>query len=214
MASPSDRSSTADPDVGVRLIPYGTQALMAEYPTLSEVVAAAAAVRSADLSGVDEVVPGARTVLVQFSGGEPPGLRDVLAAEHEHVRADGQLIEVPTRYDGADLAEVAERTAMSVDALISLHSGTEFVAAFCGFAPGFAYLSGLPAELQLPRRPSPRTLVPAGSLAMASEFTGVYPTASPGGWHLLGNVTVAMFDLAREPAALIAPGDRVRFVPT
>ena len=200
--------------MGVRLIPYGTQALMAEYPTLSDVIAAAAAVRAADFAGVDEVVPGARTVLVQFSGGEPPGLREVLAAENEHMHADGRLIEVPTRYDGPDLAEVAERTAMSIDAVISLHSGTEFVAAFCGFAPGFAYLSGLPAVLQLPRRPSPRALVPAGSLAMASEFTSVYPTASPGGWHLLGTVTVSMFDLAREPAALIAPGDRVRFVPT
>ncbi len=200
--------------MGVRLIPYGTQALRAEYSTLSEVAAAAAAVRVADLAGVDEVIPGARTVLVQFSGTEPSGLRKILTVEHEHVQADGRLIEVPTRYDGPDLAEVAERTALSVDDVIALHSGTEFVAAFCGFAPGFAYLSGLPAVLQLPRRPSPRTLVPAGSLAMASEFTSVYPTASPGGWHLLGTVAVSMFDLTREPAALIAPGDRVRFVPT
>ena len=200
--------------MGVRLIPYGTQALMAEYTTLSEVVAAAAAVRAADLAGVDEVIPGARTVLVQFSGGEPSGLREILTVEHEQVQADGLLIEVPTRYDGPDLAEVAERTALSVDDVIALHSGTEFVAAFCGFAPGFAYLSGLPSVLQLPRRPSPRTLVPAGSLAMASEFTSVYPTASPGGWHLLGTVAVSMFDLTRQPAALIAPGDRVRFVPT
>jgi 5-oxoprolinase (ATP-hydrolysing) subunit B len=200
--------------VGVRLIPYGMQALLAEYSSLSEVIAAAAAVRTADFAGVDEVVPGARTVLVQFSGDEPPGLREILTVEHEQVQPDGRLVEVPTRYDGPDLVEVAERTAMSVDALISLHSGCEFVAAFCGFTPGFAYLSGLPPVLQLPRRPSPRTLVPAGSLAMASEFTGVYPTASPGGWHLLGTVTVSMFDLSREPAALIAPGDRVRFVPT
>jgi 5-oxoprolinase (ATP-hydrolysing) subunit B len=181
--------------VGVRLIPYGTQALLAEYPTLSDVVAAAAAVRAADFAGIDEVVPGARTVL-------------------EQVQVDGQLIEVPARYDGPDLVEVAQRSAMSVEEVISLHSGTEFVAAFCGFAPGFAYLSGLPAALHLPRRPSPRPLVPAGSLAMASEFTAVYPTASPGGWHLLGTVTIPMFDLGRDPAALISPGARVRFVPT
>jgi 5-oxoprolinase (ATP-hydrolysing) subunit B len=200
--------------VGVRLIPYGTQALLAEYPTLSDVVAAAAAVRAADFAGIDEVVPGARTVLVQFTGHEPSGLREILTAEHEQVQVDGQLIEVPARYDGPDLVEVAQRSAMSVEEVISLHSGTEFVAAFCGFAPGFAYLSGLPAALHLPRRPSPRPLVPAGSLAMASEFTAVYPTASPGGWHLLGTVTIPMFDLGRDPAALISPGARVRFVPT
>ena len=200
--------------MGVRLIPYGMQALMAEYPTLAAVISAAAAVRAADLAGVDEVIPGARTVLVQFSGDEPPGLRNMLTASHKAMYADGRLVEVAARYDGPDLTEVAQRTALTVDEVIALHSGTEFVAAFCGFAPGFAYLSGLPAALHLPRRPSPRTLVPAGSLAMASEFTGVYPTASPGGWHLLGTVTVSMFDLAREPGALIAPGDRVRFVPT
>lgn len=200
--------------MSVRLIPYGMHALMAEYSTLEAVVAAAAAVRAAALDRVSDVIPGARTVLVEYAGSEPPGLRALLGAEHQQILAGGRLIEVPTRYDGPDLAEVAERTGMTVAEVIALHSGTEFAAAFCGFAPGFAYLSGLPPVLHLPRRSSPRTRVPAGSLAMASEFTGVYPTVSPGGWHLLGTVAVAMFDIGREPAALIAPGDRVRFVPT
>ena len=129
------------------------------------------------------------------------------------VPARGPLVEVPTVYDGPDLADVAARTGTTVAEVIGLHSGTEYHAAFCGFAPGFAYLTGLPAALQLPRRADPRPKVPAGSVAIAAEFTGVYPTASPGGWHLLGHTEETIWDAARGRPSLIAPGDRVRFVP-
>ena len=199
--------------MNVRLIPYGMHAVMAEYGSLADVMAAAAALRAADLPAVEEIIPGARTLLVQYHGSQPEALPTLLTQRYEVSPSDGQLIEVAVRYDGPDLDAVAAALGMQRDVVIELHSATTYFAAFCGFAPGFAYLSGLPQALHLPRRSTPRTLVPAGSLAMASEFTGVYPTASPGGWHLLGSVDVAMFDAAREPAALIAPGDRVRFVP-
>lgn len=200
--------------MSVRLIPYGLQALLAEYDTLANVMGAAAALRAAALPAVEEIIPGARTLLVQFHGPQPEALRMLLTQQHHHMMpSDGRLIEIPARYDGPDLDVVAAAVGLRPDAVIELHSATTYVAAFCGFAPGFAYLSGLPQALHLPRRSSPRTLVPAGSLAMASEFTSVYPTAAPGGWHLLGSVDVAMFDATRRPAALIAPGDSVRFVP-
>jgi KipI family sensor histidine kinase inhibitor len=196
-----------------RLVSYGLHAVLAEYRTLAEVIAAAEAVRTAALPGVVDVVPAARTVLVHFAASEPIGLRALLSDPHATASPDGRLVEIPTRYNGVDLADIAATTGLSVAEVVEMHSGTTFTAAFCGFAPGFAYLSGLPPTLHLPRRGSPRTHVPAGTLAMASEFTGVYPSDTPGGWHLLGTVGVAMFDVRRAPAALIAPGDRVRFVP-
>jgi KipI family sensor histidine kinase inhibitor len=100
-----------------------------------------------------------------------------------------------------------------VDDVIALHSSATYVAAFCGFAPGFTYLTGLDPRLQLPRRPTPRTRVPAGSVAMATRFTAVYPAASPGGWNLLGHTDAVPWDVEREKPALIEPGDRVQFVP-
>jgi KipI family sensor histidine kinase inhibitor len=126
---------------------------------------------------------------------------------------DGPLVELPTVYDGADLADVAEHWGVSPAQAVRLHSGVEYRVAFCGFAPGFGYLTGLPAELALPRRATPRAAVPVGSVAVAGRYTGVYPSASPGGWQLLGRTGARLWDPAREPAALLAPGTRVRFVP-
>ena len=128
-------------------------------------------------------------------------------------RVEGPLVEIPVVYDGADLAEVAEATGLSIEQVVDTHSSIVYSAAFLGFTPGWAYLVGLPPSLQLPRRKTPRTAVPAGSVAIANEFTGVYPTLSPGGWHLLGHTDVQMFDVDREKPALVLAGDRVRFVP-
>ena len=121
------------------------------------------------------------------------------------------LVEVPTVYDGADLAEVAELWGVSAEAAVRIHTGPEYRVAFCGFAPGFAYLTGLPARYEVPRRATPRTSVPAGSVALAGPYTGVYPRSSPGGWQLLGRTDLPLWDAARDPAALLAPGVRVRF---
>jgi KipI family sensor histidine kinase inhibitor len=120
-------------------------------------------------------------------------------------------IALGARYDGPDLAEVAERTGHTVAEVIALHAGAVYTVETMGFAPGFAYLSGLPAALELPRRATPRTRVHAGSIAIAGLLAAVYPFASPGGWHLLGSVVgVQMFGPAGPVLQL---GDRVRFVP-
>jgi KipI family sensor histidine kinase inhibitor len=188
--------------------------VLAEYDSLDDVIAVSDALRDADLQGIEEVVPGARTVLVQHGGVDRTVLDRLLLPVPGRERPVGRVVEIPVEYDGDDLEEVARSTRMSVDAVIELHSTTTYTAAFVGFTPGFAYLAGLPASLRLPRRSTPRTVVPAGSVAIASEFTGVYPTSSPGGWHLLGHTRVAMFDLQRTNPVLVAAGDRVRFVRT
>ena len=117
-------------------------------------------------------------------------------------------------YDGADLEDVAQACELTIRDVIQLHSTADYTVAFCGFVPGFAYLVGLPELLQLPRRSTPRTRVPAGAVAIAAEFTGVYPRESPGGWHLLGRTGMPLWDDSRNPPALLAPGTRVRFRPT
>ncbi len=125
----------------------------------------------------------------------------------------GRLVEVPTRYDGPDLGEVARMSGLSVDALIAAHTAREHIAYFLGFAPGFAYCAGVDPRIVAPRLPSPRSRVPAGSVAVADGQTAVYPIASPGGWRLLGTTDLRVFDPQRDPPALIRPGDRVRFRP-
>lgn len=172
-------------------------------------------VRANGPPGLVEVVPAAATVLVRWGAGED---RDSLVARLHSIRPVGIDVEhrevvVPVRYDGPDLAAVAAATGLTVDEIVTLHSGAPYEVAFCGFAPGFGYLTGLPARLHLPRRPTPRTLVPAGSVAIASGYAAVYPGASPGGWHLLGSTDLVLFDPERDPPALLVPGTTVRFEP-
>ncbi|MCW2744285.1 MAG: allophanate hydrolase [Mycobacterium sp.] len=165
-----------------------------------------------------ELVPGAATVLVLAPTRQ--GLPDLLALvdglEEAVAAAPGDAaveVTLPVSYDGPDLAVVAEATGLAVDEVVRLHAATVYTAAFTGFAPGFAYLTGLPEQLQLPRRAEPRTRVPAGSVAVADVYTAVYPRESPGGWNLLGTTDAVLFDPDRVPAALLAPGTRVRFAP-
>lgn len=161
-----------------------------------------------------DVVPAATTVLVD-------GVPDPAALVEEvggwrpiaSARTEGPLVEVPVRYDGVDLADVAALWGVDVDEAVRLHSSREYVVSFCGFAPGFAYCAGLSEELAVPRLESPRTRVPAGSVAVAGSWTGVYPTASPGGWRLLGTTDAELWRADRDPPALLPPGTRVRFVP-
>jgi len=127
--------------------------------------------------------------------------------------APGGVVEIPVRYDGADLATVASLTGLSVGEVVAAHAGGDYRGAFCGFAPGFCYLTGLPAVLQLPRRREPRPAVPAGAVAIADCYSAVYPRATPGGWHLLGTSGVAVWETARRPPALVTPGTPVRFRP-
>lgn len=165
-----------------------------------------------------EVVPGAATVLVVAA--DPAQLLTLLArlpelATHLAVNTaprPADILEISVRYDGPDLAAVASATRLPIDDVIRLHSAATYEAAFTGFAPGFAYLTGLDPRLVLPRRSTPRPSVPAGSLAIADVYTAVYPRSSPGGWHLIGTTDTALFDPSRTPTALLAPGSSVRFV--
>ena len=197
----------------MRVLPFGPGALLAEYDSLAEVMSVDAVLRESNLTGIDEIIPAARTVLVTFGQVDRAALHELLVPGAAAGRVEGPLVEIPVVYDGADLEEVAAATGLSIEQVVDIHSSIVYSAAFLGFTPGWAYLVGLPPSLQLPRRKTPRTAVPPGSVAIANEFTGVYPTLSPGGWHLLGHTDVQMFDVEREKPALVLAGDRVRFVP-
>ena len=194
----------------MRLLPNGPRSVLAEFASLDDVMAAAAAWRAAALPGVIELVPAARTVMIVHDGGFDAATLPSFDVASRSPEAP--LVEVPVIYDGADLADVAAACGLDVDEVIALHSAAEYTCAFCGFMPGFSYLVGLDPRLQLPRRATPRIRVPAGAVAIAADFTAVYPGESPGGWHLLGRTELAMWDERREVAATLPPGSRVRFV--
>lgn len=158
------------------------------------------------------VLPGATTVLVDGVP-DPRGLALELSRLRVPTRPvhHAGVVEVPVVYDGADLAEVADRWGVSPQEAARLHAGGDYVVAFCGFVPGFAYLAGLPNRLAVPRRATPRARVPAGAVGLAGTFTGVYPTATPGGWQLIGRTSLVLWDPERTPAALLTPDTRVRF---
>jgi KipI family sensor histidine kinase inhibitor len=196
----------------MHLRPVGRSAVLAEVADAVEALALATWARTEGIAAV-EVVPAARSVL--FDGvADPVALTARLGGWTPSGAAPaGERVEVPVVYDGADLRFVAEAWGTDVDGVVARHSGTEYVAAFCGFAPGFAYLAGLPAELAVPRLDSPRPRVPAGSVGLADSWCGVYPSASPGGWRLLGRTEARLWDQSRDQPALLAPGTRVVFVP-
>jgi KipI family sensor histidine kinase inhibitor len=201
----------------MRALPVGEDALLVEVDSGEEAQALHAELLRRRAEGsltVREIVPAARTVLLDgladpvrwvselATAGIPP------APPHSH-----EVIELPVRYDGPDLADVAAHWEVPEREVARIHAATEFRVAFCGFAPGFGYLTGLPPHYDVPRRATPRTAVPAGSVALAGPYTGVYPRSSPGGWQLIGTTDAVLWDHARVPAALLAPGARVRFVP-
>ncbi len=196
----------------MKLLPYGPRAVLAEFDSLAEVMHAASAWRESAPAGVLEVVPAAQTVLVVHDATfDREWLREPLPPSASS--AIGELVTIDVVYDGEDMAAVASELHMSTAEVVEMHSAAEYSVAFCGFMPGFSYLIGLDPRLTLPRRATPRTRVPAGSVAIAAEFSAVYPRESPGGWHLLGHTDVAMWVDDREPPALLPPGTRVRFRP-
>ena len=197
-----------------RVVPYGDRALLVEVPDLAAVAAVRAALDGAPLPGQRDVVPAARTVLVLLD--RPPSESDAAALQRiplePPTRPPGKrAVDLPVVFDGPDLAEVAGLTGRPAAALVAALTATELTVAFGGFAPGFAYLTGLPPELHVPRRATPRTRVPAGSVGLAGPFAGAYPRASPGGWQLVGRTDAVLFDVDRDPPALLGPGVRVRF---
>lgn len=203
--------------MSLRALPVGDAALLVEVSSGEEAQALHAELlrrRAEGSLAVREIVPAARTVLLD-------GLTDPARLATELTAADvppsppraRAVVELPVRYDGPDLADVAAHWGVAPHEVARIHAATEFSVAFCGFAPGFGYLTGLPERYDVPRRATPRTAVPAGAVALAGPYTGVYPRSSPGGWQLIGTTEAVLWDHARVPAALLSPGTRVRFVP-
>jgi len=193
----------------------GREALLAEVDDLDAALDLYAALRTAALPGVVDLVPAARTVLIRLDPAVTSPAEVEKATAGLHVtgqrRAGTSTVEIPVRYDGPDLAEVAERTGLSPDEVVALHTGSRWTVAFAGFVPGFGYLTGGDPRLDVPRRDSPRTRIPAGSVGLAGRFSGVYPSDSPGGWQLIGSTTARMWDLDRPEPALLVPGVEVIF---
>jgi KipI family sensor histidine kinase inhibitor len=170
--------------------------------------------------GVREIVPGMNNLTVELDHEAPdlenlPQALQVAWSRSSAVVFQSRRIEIPVRYggaDGPDLDEVARQSGLSCEQVVRLHRSGEYTVYFLGFQPGFAYLGGMDRRLAAARRKQPRLAVPAGSLAIGGEQTGIYPSASPGGWQLIGRTSVALFDPARDPPSLLLPGDAVRFV--
>ena len=199
------------------VLAYGDRALLVELGDTERVVAWVDALQRQEVPGVAVLVPAAETVLVVADVGvDVRALRAALAAvvpeDAGSVTSGGEVVEIPVAYDGPDLADVARLTGLSESEVVAAHTGARWRVAFGGFAPGFAYLVGDDDRLHVPRRDSARTAVPAGAVGLAGDYSGVYPRESPGGWQLIGTTDVQMWDLDRDPPALLRPGAAVRFV--
>ena len=206
-------------DLGVAdtVLDYGDQALLLQFDSTADVLAWAAALREAALPGVLDIVPASRTVLLKLDGSRYQGavrrrLRTLRVAPDTVAAVPPEeptVIDVV--YDGADLAEVADRTGLTTAQVINAHTATPWQVGFGGFAPGFAYLVGGDPRLAVPRRSEPRSSVPAGAVGLAGEFTGIYPRRTPGGWQLIGHTDLVLWDIDRPNPALLTPGMWVQF---
>lgn len=196
----------------------GEYALLVETGSLEVSHRLDALLRADRPAGVAEIVPGPTTLLVAAPGADLPRLRDRLSGLLGTACAAGAGASLPTRtvtvpvvYDGADLDDVAALSGLSVEEVVERHSRRELVVGWLGFAPGFAYLTGLDPALHVARLSTPRTSVPAGAVAIAGPYSAVYPSASPGGWRLLGRSPMTVWDVNADPPAVLTPGTRVRF---
>ena len=203
----------------MRFLPIGPRTLLAELADLDETLALFDALNADPIAGVAEIIPAARTLMIRTAPGIAADGRlaaEVMARKPAPGTAPAaramETVELPVIYDGEDLADVARLMDLTVPEVIAAHQATTWQVAFCGFAPGFAYMTCDDARFDLPRRPSPRTRIPAGSVALAGRFCGIYPQETPGGWQLIGRTEVPMWDLTRDPPALLRPGVRCRFV--
>lgn len=209
---------------GVAIRDYGDQALLLELGSTAEVLAWTEAIRRSDLPGVLDIVPASRTVLIKLAApGYQAPTRQRLGRLRIESDPDAQLsppadghadVTIDVVYDGPDLDEVARLTGLPAAEVIAAHTASLWRVGFGGFAPGFAYLVGGDRRLQVPRRSEPRTKVPAGSVGLAGEFSGVYPRESPGGWQLIGRISkgqAALWDIDRDNPALLTSGMWVRF---
>jgi KipI family sensor histidine kinase inhibitor len=201
----------------LRFLPVGATALLVELDDLDAVLALHAEIERRRAGGwaptLVDVIPSARTILLDGVTDRDAVARQLRGWDVPPAPPpDGPVVEIPCRYTGEDLAAVAASWQVSDREVARVHAAGRYRVAFCGFAPGFAYLSGLPPRYAVPRRPNPRTVVPAGSVALAGTYTGVYPRPSPGGWQIIGHTDAPIWDPGKDPPALLAPGNRVRFV--
>lgn len=200
----------------MRFLPVNLNALLVELDNLEQTLALLASLKNEPIAGIEELVPAARTILIQWrpSACNMTELVRQISQRDVSARAQrgGTLIEIPVHYTGEDLADVAQLLGITPEEVIRRHTGSEYTVAFTGFAPGFAYLSGGHPSFNVPRRSTPRTRIPAGAVGLAGTFSGVYPQASPGGWQIIGVTPAAMWDLARDVPALLQPGYRVKFI--
>ena len=191
--------------------PYGPVAWLVD--DLTDPAGWSDALRAMDVPGVEEIVPAESTVVVRCTRGRHDEIGQVLDLVVPASRPDGsgRPVTIDVVYDGPDLAALAFAAQVSVDDVVRLHATGTYEVAFCGFSPGFGYLRGIDGRLHVPRRDTPRTSVPAGSVGVAAGYTCVYPSVSPGGWYLIGRTNTPMWDAERTPPALLRPGMSVRF---
>ena len=222
----------AEAGPGWRALPYGETAVLLEAATLAEVLALYAALIASVADGVVDIVPAARTVLVTFdperttadrvrqwtsegarraADSNEPGVAGTAGSTSMQEPSAPEVI-INVRYDGEDLSAVAAQLGITAAEVIERHTSSVWTAAFTGFAPGFAYLVTEHNQLQVPRHARPRIQVPAGSVGLAGEFSGIYPRASPGGWQLIGSTQTQLWDSTAEQPCLLTPATRVRFV--
>ncbi len=222
-----DEEGSDDFGAVIRVLPLGDTAWLVEPTAAAQVLPLHQALQADQLVGVVDLVPAQATVLVVFDpglvGAEPvrAWVEQVARAEAaaelgaelgaEPVRRPDEVVRIPVRYEGEDLEHVARLTGLDPESVVEAHTGSLWTVAFTGFAPGFGYLVGGDPRLQVPRRESPRTRVPAGAVGLAGPYTGVYPRSSPGGWQLIGHTATPTWDTAADPPALLRPGVRVRF---
>jgi KipI family sensor histidine kinase inhibitor len=201
----------------LRFLSAGPSAVLVELNDLDEVFSLTAEIdrrrRHGWGDGLVDVVPGATTVLLDGVA-DPDGVAAEVAGWSVPPLDGSPLakVEIPCRYDGPDLGDVARHWGVAEGDVVDIHTSLPHRVAFCGFAPGFAYIDGLGKRWQLPRRPAPRPTVPAGSVALGGAFTGIYPRPSPGGWQIIGHTDVPLWDPARHPPALLLPGTAVHFL--
>jgi len=213
--------------VNVRFLPAGDTAVIVQFGDRIDrgvnerVLRLSAQVRAANLAGVVETVPTFRSLLVHYDPLATDSASLTVAIENllDDSRGEAQPVKlwrIPACYAAShapDLEEVAQRTGLSTAEIVRLHGSTRYHVYMIGFVPGFPYMGDLPAPLTLPRRADPRVRVSAGSIAIATNMTAIYPLESPGGWHLIGATPIRLFDLRRPRPALLSPGDAVRFEP-
>lgn len=215
------------------IVAHGDRCLVIRFGTGIDVAtgrrcgAAAAALRNAVIRGVSDIVPTFNTVAVHYLPGhfaantslrhlETEIERVLLQADLDQAQTGGRSIKLPVCYGGEygpDLADVAERTGLGEDGVIQLHSGEPAYVFMLGFAPGAPFMGVHDERFALPRRATPRTSIPAGSVAIANRQTVIYPNNLPGGWHVIGRTPLALFNPLQDPPTLISPGDSVQFVP-